>query len=66
MSREESKEFKSLARDFCVPSPIIDKIMATCHTYELARIKMLDLVFNGSDDRHDNRKSISGVRFSSL
>lgn len=65
MSFEEKREFKSLAHDFCVPSTAIEQIMASCHTYETARLKMLDLVF-GHEKKQKSHREMSGVRFSSL
>lgn len=65
MSFEEKREFKSLAHDFCVPSTAIEKIMASCHTYETARLKMLDFVF-GQEREQRSRREMSGVRFSPL
>lgn len=66
MSNDELKYFKSLARDFCVPSPVVEKIIATCHTYEAARRRMLSIVFDSPDleSSRSNRREMSGVRFS--
>ena len=68
MTQFERKEFETLARDFRVSTPQIEKILERCSTYDAAQKALVRYLCHKEKTKRQPSRchAISGVRLSAL
>lgn len=66
MSKIEKVNIRELARGFCVSGAALTKILDSSRDYEEARRKLIYMVFPAEKTSREEKREISGVRFTKL